>query len=90
MSPLRCWMIEDMNLAGLATSTGAVYAAAVRKLAAHYGRSPDDLTEEDARSYLLIGLRQRGVARASFKAWHYGIQFFLSPHTRSRVATVLS
>jgi Phage integrase, N-terminal SAM-like domain len=74
MSPLRQRMIEDMKLAGLAPTTQNIYIDAVYQLAAHYRRSPDQLSEEEVRAYLL-GLRERGVARGTFKANHYGIQF---------------
>src|SRR5271169_6911869 len=74
MSPLRARMIEDMTLAGLALGTQKIYIQAVRRLAAHYRRSPDRLTEEEVRGYLL-GLRERGVALGTFKAYHGGIQF---------------
>jgi Phage integrase, N-terminal SAM-like domain len=74
MTPLRLQMIEDMKSAGLAPRTQAVYIDAVRRLAAHYRRSPDRLTEDEVRSYLL-GLRDRGVALGSFKVYHGGIQF---------------
>jgi hypothetical protein len=82
MSPLRMRMIEDMALAGLAGGTQQVYAQAVRRLAAHYHRSPDLLSEEEVRSYLL-GLRQRGVARGTFQTSHYGLRF-LYQHTLGR------
>jgi len=82
MSPLRVRMIEDMKLAGLAPSTQAVYVKSVRKLAAHYRRSPDELDEEEVRSYL-VGLLERGLARGTFKIYHYGIQF-LYRHTLDR------
>jgi hypothetical protein len=75
MSPMRMRMIEDMVLAGLAKSTQAVYVKAVCKLTAHYGRSPDTFTEEEVRAYL-VSMRERGVARGTFKAHHFGIQFF--------------
>ena len=74
MTPLRSQMIEDMKSAGLAAGTQAVYIDAVRRLAAHYRRSPDQLTEEEVRGYLL-GLRERGAALGTFKAYHGGIQF---------------
>ena len=74
MTPLRLRMIEDMKSAGLAPRTQAIYIDAVRRLAAHYRRSPDRLTEEEVRGYLL-GLRDRGVALGSFKVYHGGIQF---------------
>jgi len=74
MRPLRMRMIEDMTLAGLAAGTQATYIDAVRKLAAHYRRSPDQLSEEEVRAYILR-LRESGAARGTFKANHYGIQY---------------
>ena len=74
MSPLRRQMIEDMKLAGLSPATQTAYIKAVRGLAAHYHRSPDQLSEQEVRSYLL-GMRERGVARGTFKTSHYGVQF---------------
>jgi hypothetical protein len=74
MTPLRLRMIEDMRTAGLASGTQALYLDAVRNLAAHYRRSPDELSEEEVRAYL-ISLRERGVALGTFKTNHGGIQF---------------
>lgn len=74
MSSLRQRMIEDMTLAGLSATTQAIYIKAVRSLAAHYHRPPDQLSEEEVRSYLLR-MRERGAARGTFKVNHYGIQF---------------
>jgi hypothetical protein len=62
MTPLRSRMIEDMTLAGLAPRTQEVYLQAVRRLAAHYKRSPDLLSEEEVRAYMLHLRDQRGVA----------------------------
>ena len=74
MSPLRGRMIEDMTLAGLSAGTQRTYTYAVRRLAAHYRRSPDQLSEEEVRGYLLA-LRERGAARGTFKAARYGLGF---------------
>ncbi|MGO9772712.1 MAG: site-specific integrase [Roseiarcus sp.] len=74
MTPLRLQMIDDMKSAGLASGTQAVYVGAVRRLAAHYRRSPAQLTEDEVRSYLL-GLRERGLALGTFKTNHGAIQF---------------
>ena len=68
-------MIEDMTLAGLAGGTQRVYVDAVRRLARHYRRSPDQLSEDEVRRYLLR-LRERGVARGTFQISHYGLRFF--------------
>jgi Phage integrase, N-terminal SAM-like domain len=64
MSPLRERMIEDMILAGLALGTRQAYTQAVGRLAARYRRSPDQLSEEEVRAYLLE-LRQRDAVRGS-------------------------
>ncbi len=75
MTPLRSRMIEDMTLAGLVPRTQEVYLQAVRRLAAHYRRSPDLLSEEEVRAYVLYLRDQRGVARGTFKTNHGGIRF---------------
>lgn len=82
MSPLRLRMIEDMRLAGLAPTTQITYIDAVRQLAEYYRRSPDQLSEEEVRGYIL-DLRGRGIARGTFKTKHYGLQF-LYRHTLNR------
>jgi site-specific recombinase XerD len=83
MSPLRQRMIEDMTLAGLAAGTQQHYVQAVRRLAAHYRRPPDQLSEEEVRAYLL-DLCQRGVARGTFQSNQYGLRF-LYHHTLNRM-----
>ena len=75
MTPMRIRMIEDMRLAGLSDATQQVYVQAVASLAKRYRRSPEHLTEEEVRRYLL-DLREQGAARGRFKTCHYGIQFF--------------
>ena len=74
MTPLRVQMTEDMRVAGLAAGTQRVYLDGVRRLAKHYRRAPDRLSEAEVRAYLL-GLRERGVALGTFKTNHGGIQF---------------
>ena len=82
MTPLRLRMIEDMKSAGLTAGTQTVYIEAVRRLAGHYGRAPDQLSEDEVRRYLL-SLRERGLALGTFKTNHFGIQF-LYRHTLDR------
>jgi hypothetical protein len=67
-------MIEDMRLAGLAPRSREAYVKSVYRLAAPYRRSPDELSEEEVRSYL-VKLRDRGAARGTFKVAHYAIRF---------------
>jgi hypothetical protein len=47
MSPQCARIIEDLILARFAGGTRKLYVQAVRRLAAHYHRSPDLLCEED-------------------------------------------
>ena len=81
MSPLRTRMIEDMTLAGLALGTRQAYTQAVRRLAAHYRRSPDQLSEEEVRGYLL-DLRQRGRGARHVQDRLVRSPLLLPPHTR--------
>jgi integrase/recombinase XerD len=74
MTALRQKMTEDMRTAGLTVGTQRIYLDGVRRLAIHYRRSPDQLSEEEVRAYLL-GLRERGLALGTFKTNHGGIQF---------------
>ncbi len=63
MTPLQQRMIEDMQLRGFSARTQDCYVAAVRQLAGHYHRSPDQLTEEDLRQYFLYLANEKKVAR---------------------------
>jgi hypothetical protein len=88
MTSLRQRMIDDMRLAGFAERTRDVYIQAVRPLAAHYMRSPDVLSEEEVRAYLLHLRDERGGA------WHLQDQSRRNPlplfeAARSRLGTVL-
>jgi hypothetical protein len=58
-------MLEDMQLRGFSARTQGCYVAAVRQLADHYHRSPDQLTEEDLREYFLYLANDKKVARAT-------------------------
>ena len=75
MTPLRQRMIEDMQLNGLAASTQEGYLNAVRGLARHYHRSPEQLTEEDLRQYFLFLANEKKVARSTATVAICGIKF---------------
>ena len=53
MTPLRQRLIEDLQLHGLSAKTQDAYLRAVKDLAEHYHTSPDLITEEELRRYLL-------------------------------------
>ena len=49
MTALRNRMIEDMQLRGFSKRTQEAYVRAVRQLAEHYHKSPDQINEEELR-----------------------------------------
>ena len=75
MTPLRQRMIDDMISAGLSANTQAAYLRAVRGLAKHFRRSPDELSESEVRGYFLHLRDERGVAHGTYQPYHAGIQF---------------
>ena len=53
MTELRRRMIHEMTVRGFAPSTHKAYLSAVRKLAVHYHRSPDQLSVDEVQAYLV-------------------------------------
>jgi integrase/recombinase XerD len=64
MTPLRKRYIDDLRLKNFSSKTIKVYVHAVAKFARHFGRSPDQLSQQDLRDYL-VHLLERGVARST-------------------------
>ncbi len=83
MTPLRRRMIEDMQLRGFAPGTQAVYVQAVQRFAQHFGKSPDQITEEELRQYFLYLRNERRVARSTATVALCAIKFFYE-HTAKR------
>ena len=59
MTALRQKMIEDMQLRGLSPRTQETYVSAVRRLAQHFNKPPDQLSEQELRSYFLYLKNER-------------------------------
>jgi integrase/recombinase XerD len=53
ISALRQRMIDDMKLRNMSPLTQKAYIRAVKNYSAHFGKAPDKLTAEDARTYQL-------------------------------------
>jgi site-specific recombinase XerD len=69
-------MTEDMQLAGLSTSTQEAYVGAVARLFAYFETTPARLTEEQLREYFLYLANERKVARATATVALCGVKFF--------------
>jgi len=75
MKNLRQRMIEDMKLRGLASGTEARYLHAIKALAKHYHRRPDEITKEQIRDYLLYLIEPKGCAKSTFNVNLCAIKF---------------
>lgn len=75
MSPLRTQYIGLLTLRGYTQRTQESYVNAVAALGRHYGRSPDRLSDEQIRDYL-IGLHQRGLSRSSINVVISALRLF--------------
>jgi integrase/recombinase XerD len=76
MTQLRRRMIEDMQLHGFSEKTQHCYAAAVKGLARHFHRSPDQISEEELREFFLYLVNERKAACSTLRVYLYGIKFF--------------
>jgi site-specific recombinase XerD len=76
MSALRQKMIEDMQLRGFAVRTQEAYLSAVRQLAKHYRKAPDQINEEELRQYFLFLKNEKHAARNTCTIALCGIKFF--------------
>ena len=63
MTALRQRYLEDLQLRGLSPRTQESYVRVVRKLAEHYGKPPDQVSEEELRQYLLYLKNEKHAAR---------------------------
>lgn len=75
MTELRQRMIEDMQLHGLAPGTQKVYLDAVKDLAEHYRRSPEQITEEELRQFFIHLTQQRKLAASTVRVHLFAIRF---------------
>ncbi len=76
MTVLRKRMIEDMQLRGFSERTQEAYVRAVRQLAKHYHKSPDQINEEELRKYFLHNKNIRKWSRTASTISLCGIKFF--------------
>jgi len=89
MTPLRKRFIEDLQLHGYAPSTQQAYVSAIKQVARHYHRSPDELTEEQIRQYFLHLTLVRKVSRSKATIALCALKFFCE-HTLQRAWPVFA
>jgi len=89
MTPLRRRMLEDMQLRAFSVRTQEAYLYAVHRLAQHFHKSPDLITDEELRQYFLHLTQVQHYARATVTIALCGITFFFE-HTLGKTFTSLS
>ena len=75
MTPLRQRMIEDMRLRNFSSHTIDAYVHAVKQFANHYKRSPEQLSGEDVRQYLLHLVQEQHASWSRYNLARCGLQF---------------
>jgi site-specific recombinase XerD len=75
MTELRHRMIADMKLHGLAPGTQKVYVNAVSRLAGHFHRSPDQLSEQELRDYFTYLVETKKVPSSTLRTEIFGVKF---------------
>jgi integrase/recombinase XerD len=75
MTELRNRMIADMKLHGLAPGTQKVYVKAVQRLAGHYHRAPDQLSEQELREYFTYLVDKKQVPSSTLRTEIFGVKF---------------
>jgi site-specific recombinase XerD len=69
-------MEGDLRLKGYAEATRSEYLRRVRALAAHYQRSPAELSTDQVRDYLLFLVREKGISPSNQKMHVAAFKFF--------------
>lgn len=82
MTELRQRMTEDLQLHGFAENTRESYLQAVRSLAKHFRRPPDQLGEEELRRYFLHLISERKASRSTVTVHLCAIKFLFEKTLR--------
>jgi site-specific recombinase XerD len=77
MTPLRKRMLDAMILRGFAKHTQETYLGAVVRLSQHYNCSPDRLSDEQVRAYLLYLLQERNSSRSTVNVASCAVRFLV-------------
>ena len=76
MGILRDRMIEEMKLRNFSTATQESYVYAVSRLARYHHKSPDQLSKEDIRAFLVHLTMERKLSPNSLTGYCSGLRFF--------------
>lgn len=78
MHPIRDQFVKDMQVGGLSEATQKRYVKNVDLFFKALWRSPEEVTEVMVRDFF-IEVRDRDVAKETFRGYHYALKcFFLN------------
>jgi len=80
ITPLRQRMLEDLQLRGMSARTEQMYVRAVRQLAQHYRKPPDQVSDEELRQYFLFVKNVKHWSRSGTTIALCGLKFFYEQH----------
>jgi site-specific recombinase XerD len=75
MSTLRDQMLADLQLKGITPRTQKIYLREVKKFAKHFGKSPEELGENEVRKYLLYLLNERKLSEGTLRFYLAALKF---------------
>ena len=75
MTPLRQRMIEDLRMRNRSSGTISAYVAQVARFAKFYDRSPEDLSQEDVRAYLLRIIKEGRISWSHYNVIVCALRF---------------
>lgn len=104
MTPLRKRLIEELEIRNYSPKTIRLYVDNVARLARYYNRSPDKLSREEIRCYLVHLVEEKKLAVGTYKQALAALRYFyrwvlkrgdlvqdiLAPRTERRLPIVLS
>ena len=104
MTKLRQRMMEELQLRNSSEETIRAYISGVKRFAAHYRKSPDQMNAEDVRRYLLYLRNERKLSWSGIQVYRAALRFFyvrvlkqrwfddeiLPPKRHPKLPTVLS
>ena len=76
MNPLRQKLIDEMELRGFAPSSRDNYTGVIHRMARHFNRPPDRITDDELKGYLLHLLREQQFAPATMVVTVSALRFF--------------
>jgi site-specific recombinase XerD len=76
MTPLRQRLLEDLQMRNFSSHTQQAYVRAVAQLALYHHKSPDQISPDEVRAYLLHLINERRIAPGTYNQVLAALRFF--------------